>query len=77
MFLCLFTYVLIFDLTSKVSPAEIVLIVWVTTIFTEEIRQVGLKSVQTIKIPGKGNDKKTKHLSLYKKQSNTKLILFY
>jgi len=39
-FLALFAYVLIFNLKPNVSTEEIILMVWVATIFTEEIRQV-------------------------------------
>ena len=40
-FLLLFSYILIVSFKPEVSVAEIVLMVWVFTIFTEEIRQVG------------------------------------
>ncbi|XP_053372803.1 transient receptor potential cation channel subfamily M member-like 2 [Mercenaria mercenaria] len=39
-FLGLFTYVLIFNFNPNVSAAEIVLMIWVFTIFSEEIRQI-------------------------------------
>ncbi|XP_052253187.1 transient receptor potential cation channel subfamily M member-like 2 [Dreissena polymorpha] len=39
-FLCLFAYVLLFDLTNTVSTKEFVLVTWVLTILVEEIRQM-------------------------------------
>ncbi|KAH3703765.1 hypothetical protein DPMN_078811 [Dreissena polymorpha] len=39
-FLSLFAYVLLFDLTSNVSTKEFVLLAWVLTILVEEIRQM-------------------------------------
>ncbi|XP_060580659.1 transient receptor potential cation channel subfamily M member-like 2 isoform X2 [Ruditapes philippinarum] len=39
-FLGLFTYVLIFDFNPNVTTAEIILMIWVVTIFSEEVRQV-------------------------------------
>ncbi|XP_060577769.1 transient receptor potential cation channel subfamily M member-like 2 isoform X4 [Ruditapes philippinarum] len=39
-FLGLFTYVLIFDFNPNVTTAEIILMIWVFTIFSEEVRQI-------------------------------------
>ncbi|KAL4228805.1 Transient receptor putative cation channel subfamily M member 2 [Mactra antiquata] len=47
-FLGLFTYVLIFNFNPSVSVPEIVLMVWVFTIFAEEIRQVAATSSSTL-----------------------------
>ena len=40
MFLALFSYIILANFTEEVSVYEMVLMVWVFTIFTEEIRQV-------------------------------------
>ncbi|XP_052244809.1 transient receptor potential cation channel subfamily M member-like 2 isoform X3 [Dreissena polymorpha] len=47
-FLSLYTYILIFNFTPTVSAAEMVLIVWVFTIFMEEVRQVVTSSSTTL-----------------------------
>ncbi|XP_052253944.1 transient receptor potential cation channel subfamily M member-like 2 isoform X2 [Dreissena polymorpha] len=48
-FLSLYTYILIFNFTPTVSAAEMVLIVWVFTIFMEEVRQIFREINTTIK----------------------------
>ncbi|KAK3605982.1 hypothetical protein CHS0354_019661 [Potamilus streckersoni] len=47
--LCLYSYILISKLGPKLSTEEIVLIVWVFTIFTEEIRQACTMASRTMR----------------------------
>ncbi|KAK3101394.1 hypothetical protein FSP39_003210, partial [Pinctada imbricata] len=48
-FLALYSYMLLVEFSSSVSPVEIVLIIWVFSIFAEEIRQVVTSSSKTVK----------------------------